>query len=53
MGWEATAIRLKAMAIRLVNIAIRLEASAAIAFRLEATAIMLGGHCYQVEGNGY
>ena len=41
------------MAIRLENIAIRLEVIAAIALRLDATAISLGGHCYQVEGNGY
>ena len=41
------------MAIGLENIAIRLEAIAAIALGLEATAIRLGGHCYQVEGNGY
>ena len=33
--------------------AIRLENIAAIALRLEATASGLGGHCYQVEGNGY
>ena len=41
------------MAIRLENLAIGLGAIAAIALRLEATAIRLGGHCYQVEGNGY
>ena len=41
------------MAIRLESIAIRLENIAAIALRSEATAIWLGGHCYQVEGNGY
>ena len=34
------------MAIGLENIAIRLEVIAAIALRLDATAISLGGHCY-------
>ena len=41
------------MAIRLENIAIRLGNIAAIALRLEVPAIRLGGHCYQVESNGY